>query len=90
MFQTINRNLLSAGLPSSPPVPDSVFQEMFTQNSSGMAPTAVPDSPQPSGAKEGATPELDMQLGNLSATIQKLHKDAKRFQAEVETFCETF
>ena len=46
-----------------------------------MIPTAVANTQQPS--KEEHAPELDVQLGNLSSTISKLKKDAKRSQTQV-------
>ena len=72
-----------AGVSSSPSIPDTVFPGIFDQKSSGMIPTTVTNSQQPINSKPENAPELDVQLGNLSSTISKLKKDAKRFQAQV-------
>ena len=62
---------------------------MFDPSSKGMIPTTVADTQTPSSSKPEHAPELDVQLGNLSSTISKLKKDAKRFQTEVCTQVQT-
>ena len=55
-----------------------------------MIPTAGTNTQNTSKPKLENTAGLDVQLGNLSTTVLKLRKDAKRFQAQVRLPQEPF